>query len=682
MDVERQFEALKSLLVSFLLAFAKPMILRLFSTAHNLRYIHFSHSETDETRFAMQRIAATFRQAALTMEPVTWKLASAKAGDISVRCAICLTPFPSKRSQFLSFGQYPVPPKGVAALLYDAVNAVFDTSTFGTVEDATDSPATRPSSRKNPDQRQASLRNKTVKGVDRWPAFYVRIESKSTPTLATQASVEFDNDRLPSVLQDIVALLKVLFSQLLELHQFRPKIRKARRLYHPSTAPEQPLRIDQPSFDGWRRIKSALPITQDDLCGGLPFADPSRQGNLALDDEIRLFLEDLDIEPDIMEDSRGRQDASEVRRSLEDTKYLDKSSSVTTVGSETVTWTNPRTGNVLHLNASNGCVTVPELKTQNPDTRINDSRPLSSASLVRRLPPRTCSSGQLAKRLQKWPSTTFTPRHELPITSLVLEDDEHDDQICTTQRTIRAADLATARILRQVDDKFILVMVPTSSSHLPSESLVLIDQHAADERIKVEDFYESLCSSHRVPLTRPIVFDISDEEAKRFDRSQPYFASWAVEYHIKCRATSAESPTQRLITITHLPSMVAERCRTEPKILIEMLRKEIWSTDNRRPSAPQPSSTSWISRISQCPTGLLEMVNSRACRSAIMFNDVLTKAQCQEILRRLSLCSLPFQCAHGRPNTTILTTVGYDHVSGWEDQETESFGKAFKRWYR
>ena len=48
---------------------------------------------------------------------------------------------------------------------------------------------------------------------------------------------------------------------------------------------------------------------------------------------------------------------------------------------------------------------------------------------------------------------------------------------------------------------------------------------------------------------------------------------------------------------------------------------------------------------------------SQACRSAIMFGDALTKAQCSQLLSRLAHTRLPFQCAHGRPSMTPLVTL-------------------------
>ena len=44
------------------------------------------------------------------------------------------------------------------------------------------------------------------------------------------------------------------------------------------------------------------------------------------------------------------------------------------------------------------------------------------------------------------------------------------------------------------------------------------------------------------------------------------------------------------------------------------------------------------------PEGFQDLLNSLACRSAIMFGDALSPAQCHELLVQLKACRFPFQC--------------------------------------
>lgn len=40
-----------------------------------------------------------------------------------------------------------------------------------------------------------------------------------------------------------------------------------------------------------------------------------------------------------------------------------------------------------------------------------------------------------------------------------------------------------------------------------------------------------------------------------------------------------------------------------------------------------------------------------------MFNDELSVDQCRDLVQQLSLCTFPFQCAHGRPSIVPLTIL-------------------------
>jgi DNA mismatch repair protein MLH3 len=57
------------------------------------------------------------------------------------------------------------------------------------------------------------------------------------------------------------------------------------------------------------------------------------------------------------------------------------------------------------------------------------------------------------------------------------------------------------------------------------------------------------------------------------------------------------------------------------------------------------------------PIPILEHLKSKACRSAIMFGEELSLSQCKRLIRELSGCKIPFQCAHGRPSVAPLVQV-------------------------
>ena len=63
----------------------------------------------------------------------------------------------------------------------------------------------------------------------------------------------------------------------------------------------------------------------------------------------------------------------------------------------------------------------------------------------------------------------------------------------------------------------------------------------------------------------------------------------------------------------------------------------------------------WAQNVA--PPAVARTLHSKACRGAIMFGDVLSRAECRELVARLARCRLPFQCAHGRPSMLPLVTL-------------------------
>jgi DNA mismatch repair ATPase MutL len=57
------------------------------------------------------------------------------------------------------------------------------------------------------------------------------------------------------------------------------------------------------------------------------------------------------------------------------------------------------------------------------------------------------------------------------------------------------------------------------------------------------------------------------------------------------------------------------------------------------------------------PRCFLDVLNRLSCRGAIKFGDKLDYAECARLLDSLSRCSLPFQCAHGRPSMVPLADL-------------------------
>ena len=297
--------------------------------------------------------------------------------------------------------------------------------------------------------------------------------------------------------------------------------------------------------------------------------------------------------------------------------------------------------------------------------------------------------------------------------------------------------LDNAKVVAQVDKKFILIKLTSSLLHQGVEkpkdgirqTLVLVDQHAADERIRIESLLADLCSTatpqcchlksslglrsaiKTTTLLESISFSISAQEKSLFEGNASRFAKWGILYDLTQSMKNGlcpESDYTYQINILSLPGLIAERCRSNPKHLLRILREDIWrrresgisqteyvdwpldhisnpSTLNL--SAVCPDKT-WPRSIRECPQGILDMLNSRSCRSAIMFNDVLTHENCISLIKKLAACIFPFQCAHGRPSMIPLVNIddadGYEHgglatgVMRGADEQELNFREAWR----
>ena len=376
-----------------------------------------------------------------------------------------------------------------------------------------------------------------------------------------------------------------------------------------------------------------------------------------------------------------------------------------------VPWTNPtskttflvssRTGHVKPISNSKHAKTTDERLPHSPPVSDTDSKtgPKPYFSATRRKTNSEAGTW-VHNLLEKWENPVFR-RQEESIAQISLDGPAGGSSNVLHGRQNRCSDsdinqafkdasssfatkfskkgLSNADIISQVDKKFILVKIIEDSvttaeiASQRNEILVLIDQHAADERIRVEGLLRDLCTqSIIIPpfqpslgyepsitatvLKKPMSYQIQPREISLFERCASYFAYWGILYKVDLASS--------VVNVQALPPSIAERCRADPKLLIEFLRGEIWERDDLgltfHPSANtnKLNNEDWRTRIGNCPQGLLDMLNSRACRSAIMFNDELGLEECKVLVKRLAECSFPFVCAHGRPSMIPLVDLG------------------------
>ncbi|KAJ8107367.1 hypothetical protein OPT61_g8920 [Boeremia exigua] len=406
-------------------------------------------------------------------------------------------------------------------------------------------------------------------------------------------------------------------------------------------------------------------------------------------------------------------------------------------------WTDPSTKKTYHLNARTGCVIPPErpqaIRTALPPStsRLNASK--SSRVSLKSAVAEPTQSRWLGGLLQTWDNPIFRPS-EKSIQRISLQTGEEQGGIQGSQHShLRCSDidmqkafddarsvpsriskdaLRRAEVISQVDKKFILVKIAGSSvepeAQLHTNIMVLIDQHAADERVQVETLLHDLCrpvhnddninkgnnnNSDSQPRTgpsplvahalleKPLHFAISSCERTHFATFAADFTAWGILYDLSDTGSDERRPlaTEKImctLSVAALPPAVSERCKADPGLLISFLRSAVWKYVESPPLSSTASSdqhTSWVKKIATCPPGLIDMINSRACRSAIMFNDELDLDSCKALVTKLADCHFPFMCAHGRPSLVPIVDMGRIEAKD-NAGDSMSFVDAWKKW--
>ena len=135
-----------------------------------------------------------------------------------------------------------------------------------------------------------------------------------------------------------------------------------------------------------------------------------------------------------------------------------------------------------------------------------------------------------------------------------LQYKQSASQVANSSNRFSRDDLREAVVINQVDTKFIACLLPSDpvtdhldygsgeSPQVPSRTLALVDQHAADERVRVEWLQREACLGYlrndgtgveRTALDPPVPILLTKHEKLLLQRNgdiRDLFASWGVEF--------------------------------------------------------------------------------------------------------------------------------------------------------
>ena len=181
----------------------------------------------------------------------------------------------------------------------------------------------------------------------------------------------------------------------------------------------------------------------------------------------------------------------------------------------------------------------------------------------------------------------------------------------TTHETLPAM-----RILGQLHDTYVVAET--------DDGLVLIDQHAADERVNYERLREQFDGETTTQaLANPVEIELTPREVATFEERTDALAS--LGFHT---ARTGE----RTIEVRTLPGVIADAAG--PEIVRDVLGAFVGGESEAATTVEAAAD---------------ELLGDLACYPSVTGNTSLTEGSVRDLLAALDDCENPYACPHGRP---------------------------------
>ena len=228
----------------------------------------------------------------------------------------------------------------------------------------------------------------------------------------------------------------------------------------------------------------------------------------------------------------------------------------------------------------------------------------------------------------------------LPVQNQEVKNNNSEDKLadkveCSNKPVELASSFECTRVRENVADKislpgcdsisFIGIIDNTYLLCSSEEGLIVVDQHAAHERI----IFERLLANSDVEavsqrLLLPITVELTPPEYIFLIKKIDMFNNLGFEI---------EDFGTNTVIITALPNAFSMNNISE--MISDMIDSIL--QDNKPNSVDE------------------HIIAGKACKFAVKANDVLSKIEAEKLLKDLSKCKLPFSCPHGRPTVINIS---------------------------
>ena len=203
-----------------------------------------------------------------------------------------------------------------------------------------------------------------------------------------------------------------------------------------------------------------------------------------------------------------------------------------------------------------------------------------------------------------------------------------------TLKTIEKEDFKKMNVIGQFNKGFIITEL--------NNSLFIIDQHAADEKVNYETLLNNL-SITRQPTICPIKVEMfSIAEKNTIYAQKDLYAELGFNIHKE----------QNDIYITSFPSIYSYKFKYED--FVNIVRK--LQEKNYKIIEGEFKNNDLVKKLFLSDS-VLKYIATKACRMSIMIGVTLDKVRMEKILSDMSKILSPWNCPHGRPTMRLLNKL-------------------------